>query len=69
MTLEATYKILQMKEHLTSLEEAVKVLSVADPDIIPKGSTICQVTETIEEHNNRIIAQIVLTPCTLEKEN
>lgn len=52
MTLEDTYKLLHMKEHYNSLEEAIKVLQSADPDIIPPGSQVYEVTENLSGSNN-----------------
>lgn len=62
MTLEDTYKLLHMKEHYNSLDEAIKVLQVADPDIIPPGSQVYEVTEMLLGTMD-LNVNIIIKPC------
>lgn len=69
MTMEATYLTLQMKEHYSSVDEAMKVLFGANTDIIPPESTIYRVEESSTDFNwPTVEVTIKMSPLTLEKE-
>jgi hypothetical protein len=62
MTLEATYRILQMKEWYDTYEQAKEVLDKGDPDIIPPGSQVYLVREQVGLHGDSIVAEIEIEP-------
>jgi len=62
MSLEDTYRLIHMKRQFQTAEQAKDSLSKADPDIIPKNSTIFIVKENITKANNRLSVDLYLYP-------
>lgn len=58
ISLEQLYQILQAKKPYDTAQEALAAIKGSDPDIIPKDSNICFVTETTEFKDTFVKASV-----------